>query len=156
MLSWTRSSARTSEDGRPRGLRGFARVGLVAAWVALWANTALFPCCEVAAAVLGGHAGNVSQSVSVVQPAHYPDDTHSGTPVHNPGSPCGYSLSAGPTIVGEYVVPPADRSLEEGFAADAPVATRFTAIDRSANLALARAVPPRSLRLYQRTQRLLI
>lgn len=156
MPSWTRSSASTSEDGRPRGLRGFARVGLVAAWVVFWLNTALFPCCEVAAAVLGGHAGDVSQSVSAVQPAQQPGDRQTGSPVHSPDSRCAYSLSAEPTIAGEYAVPTVDRSPQEWFAVDAPVATGLAAVSHSANLALARTVPPRSLRLYQRTQRLLI
>ena len=53
-LSRARSSARTSEAGRPWGLRGFARAGLLVAWLVFWLNTALFPCCEVAAAVLHG------------------------------------------------------------------------------------------------------
>jgi len=156
MLSWTRRSARTSEDGRTRGLRGFARVGLVAAWVAFWASAALFPCCEVAAAILGEHASDVPQSVSAVQPAHQPGDRQTGSPVPGPDSPCAYSLGAEPTIAGEYAVPTVDRSPQEWFALDAPVAAGLAAVSHSANLALARAVPPRSLRLYQRTQRLLI
>lgn len=131
-------------------------MALVLGWIAFWANAALFPCCEVAAAVLGGHAGNVSPSVAVVQPAHSPDETHSGAPAHNPYSPCGYILGAEPIIVGEDVVPPADRSPEEWFATDAPIAAGLAAASHSANLAIARAVPPRSLRLYQRTQRLRI
>lgn len=156
MPSWTRNSAGMSEARRPGGLRGFARVGLVAAWAAFWINAAMFPCCEALAATFGGHPGNISQSVSDVQPAHQPDDKQTGSPVHSPDSPCGYSLGAEPAIVGEYVVPAADRSPQERFAVDAPVAAGLAAASHSANLALARAVPPRSLRLYQRTQRLLI
>jgi hypothetical protein len=156
MLSWTRSSASTSDDARSWGLRGFARAGLVVAWAVFWLNTALFPCWEVAAAVLGGHAGNVSQSVSAVQPAHQPGDRQTGSPIHSPDSRCAYSLSAEPAIVGEYAVPTVDRSPQEWFAVDAPVATGLAAVSHSANLGLARTVPPRSLRLYERTQRLLI
>ena len=156
MLSWTRSSAKTSEARRPRGLRGFARAGLVVAWVVFWLNASLFPCCVTIAAAFGGQAGNDSQSVSSVAPAHHPDEPHSGPPGHSPDSPCAYSLSAGPTIIGEYAVLAADRSPQGWFAVDAPVATSPTAINHVANLALARATPPRSLRLYLRTQRLLI
>lgn len=136
--------------------RGSARVTLVLASVVFGLNTALFPCCATMAVAFGGHAGTVSQSISVVQLAHHPDDTHSGTPVHGPDSPCAYSLGAEPTIVGEYAVPVADRSSLEWFAVDAPAATSLPAVSHSASLALARAAPPPLLRLYQRTQRLLI
>lgn len=155
MLASTRNTG-GEKTGRPRRLRGFARVALVLGWVVFWLNTAFFPCCETIAAALGGHAGNVSQSVSAVQPAHHPDDTHSGPPVHSPDPPCAYSLSAGPTIVGDYEVLTSDRSPQEWFAVDTPVVTSLTAVNHSANLALARAAPPPSLRLYLRTRRLLI
>ena len=147
------------EVTQPRGLRGFARVALVVGWAVFWANAALFPCCEVAAAVLAGHAGNVAQPVSAVQPAHHPDDKQSGYLVHSPDSPCGpcgCGLGAGPTLAGEYEVPAADRFPQEWFAVDVPVGASLTAINYSANPALARATLPRSLRLYRRTQRLLI
>lgn len=156
MVSSTRSSARMSEAGRPRGLRGFARLGLVVAWVVFWLNTALFPCCEVAAAVLGGHADNGSQSASATPPLHHSDATHSEPLDHGPDSPCGYTLLSGPPLVGEHEVLTPDRSPLAWFAVDAPVATSFTAVHHSANLALARAGPPPPLRLYRRTQRLLI
>ena len=159
MLSSTRSSARMSETRRPRGLRGFARVGLVVAWVAFWLNTALFPCGEVAAGVLGGHADNGSRSASAAPPPHHSDATHSKLLDHSldsPCGPCGYTLISGPPLVGEYEVLTPDRSPLESFAVDAPVATSLTAVSHSANLALARAGPPPSLRLYLRTQRLLI
>jgi len=60
-----------SEAKQPRGLHGFARVGLVLAWVVFWLNTALFPRCEVAAAVLGGHADNGSRTASAAPPLHH-------------------------------------------------------------------------------------
>ena len=155
-LSWTRSSARMSEAGRPRGLRGFARVGLVVAWVVFWLNTALFPCCEVAAAVLGGHADTGSQSASAAPPLHPSDATHSELLDHSPDSPCGTTLISVSPLVGEYEVLIPDRFPLEWFAADAPVAPSLTAVNHSTHLALARAAPPPPLRLYLRTQRLLI
>ena len=145
-----------SEARQPRGLRGFARVGLVAAWVVFWLSTALFPCCEVAAAVLGGHADNGSQSASAAPPLHPSDATHSELLDHSPDSPCGTILISASPLVGAYEVLTPDRFPMEWLAVDAPVATRLTAIDHSAHLALARAAPPPSLRLYQRTQRLLL
>ena len=145
-----------SEARQPRGLRGFARVGLVAAWVVFWLNTALFPCCEVAAAVLGGHADNGSQSASAAPPLQHSAATHSEPLDHSSDSPCGYTLISESPLVGEYEVLTPDRSPLEWFAVDAPVATSLTAANKSANLALARAASPPSLRLYLRTQRLLI
>jgi hypothetical protein len=119
---------------------GFARMGLVAAWAVFFLNTALFPFCEVAAAVSGGDA----------------DAAHAEPLDHSPDSPCASSLSGGPTLVGEHEVLAPDRSPLECSAIDAPVATSPTAVNHSANLALARAAPPLSLRLYLRTQRLLL
>jgi hypothetical protein len=145
-----------SEARRPRGLRGFARVGLVVAWVGFWLNTALFPCCEVAAAVLGGHADKGSRSASAVPPLHPSDATQSEPLDHDPDSPCGYTLISESPLVGEYGVLTPDRSPLEWFAVDAPVATSLTAVNHPAYLALARAAPPPPLRLYLRTQRLLI
>ena len=120
--------------------RGFARLGLVAAWAVFFLNTALLPCCEAAAAVLGGHA----------------DATHAEPPHHSPDSPCAPSLSGGPSLVGEHEVLPPDRSPLGWLAIDAPAATSPAAVNHFASLVLARAAPPPSLRLYQRTQRLLI
>ena len=145
-----------SEARQPRGLRGFARVGLVAAWVVFWLNTALFPCCEIAAAVLGGHADNGSRSASAAPPLHPSDATHSEPLDHGPDSPCGTILISGSPLVGAYEVLTLDRSPLEWLAVEAPVATRLTVLDHSANLAHARAAPPPPLRLYLRTQRLLI
>jgi len=146
-----------SEARQPRGLRGFARVGLVAAWVVFWLNTALFPCCEVAAAVLGGHADNGSQSASAAPPLQHSAATHSEPLDHSPDTPCGTTLISESLLVGAYEVLTPDRSPLKWFAVDAPVATsRLTIVNHPAILALARAAPPPSLRLYLRTQRLLI
>ena len=120
--------------------RGFARMGLVAAWAVFFLNTALFPCCEAAAAVLGGHA----------------DATQAEPLEHSPDSPCAPSLSGGSALVGEHDVLATDRPPLGWYAVDAPVATSPTAVNHFANLALARAAPPLSLRLHQRTQRLLL
>ena len=145
-----------SEARRPRGLRGFARVGLVMGWVVFWLNTALFPCGEVAAGVFGGHADNGSRSTSAAPPLHDFDATQSEPLDHSPDSPCGYNLISGPPLVGEHEVQTTDRPPLEGIAVNAPVATSLTVANHSADLALARAAPPPSLRLYLRTQRLLI
>jgi len=146
-----------SEARQPRGLRGFARVGLVAAWVVFWLNTALFPCCEVAAAVLGGHADNGSLSAASAAPSlHRSGATQSEPLDHSPDSPCGTILISASPLVGAYEVLTPDRFPMEWLAVDAPVATRLTVLDHSANLAHARAAPPPPLRLYLRTQRLLI
>ena len=142
---------------RPRGLRGVARVGLLAAWVVFWLNTALFSCCEVAAAVLGGHVDNGSVSASAALPLQHSAAAQS-EPLHqSPDAPCGNILISGPPLVGEHEVLAHDRSPLKWFAVDAPVATsRLTIVNHPAILALARAAPPPSLRLYLRTQRLLI
>ena len=141
---------------RPRGLRGVARVGLLAAWVVFWLNTALFSCCEVAAAVLGGHVDNGSVSASAALPLQHSAAAQSEPLDHSPDSPCGYNLISGPPLVGEHEVQTTDRPPLEGIAVNAPVATSLTVANHSADLALARAAPPPPLRLYLRTQRLLI
>jgi len=142
--------------GRPRGVRGLARAGLISAWVVFWLNTALFPCCEVTAAILGGHADHVAQSTSAALPPHHTDATHSEPLDHSPDSPCCETLSSDPPLVGEYEVLSPDRPTLEWFAVDAPVGASFTSLQRAANFALARASPPPSLRPHPRTQRLLI
>jgi len=141
---------------RPRGLRGVARVGLLAAWVVFWLNTALFSCCEVAAAVLGGHVDNGSVSASAALPLQHSAAAQS-EPLHqSPDAPCGNILISGPPLVGEHEVLAHDRSPLKWFIVDVPVATNLTAVNPSVIFALARASPPPPLRLYQRTQRLLI
>ena len=144
------------EAKRPRGLRGLARTGLIAAWVVFWLNTALFPCCEVTAAILGGHADSAMQSLSSAPSAHHSDSTHSEPLDHGPDTPCGDTLSADPPLGGEQGVRVPERSSLEWFAVDAPVSARFTSAFRAANVSLARAAPPPSLRPHLRTQRLLI
>lgn len=152
MLSSTRSTG-GEEAGR---LRGLARLALMSGWVVFWLNTALFPCCEVAAAVLGGHADNGSRSASAAAPPHYSGATHSEPLGQRPDSPCAYSLSAEPALGGDYEVLTSDRSPQEWFAVDLAVATSRTLVNYSANLAHARASAQPSLRLYLRTQRLLL
>ena len=144
------------QAGRPRGPRGFARVILVLAWAALWLNTALFPCCEVAAAVLGGNADNGSLTVSAGPTLHHADAAHSEPLDPCPVSLFGDTLISGLPLVGAYEGLTRDRSPVEWYAVDAPVDTSLTAVNDPANLALAQAAPPPSLHLYLRTQRLLI
>ena len=141
MLSSFRYSTRMSEVSRPRGLRGFARVGLVVAGAIFLLNTTLFPCCEVAAAVLGGHHSKAE---------------HSEPPHHSPDAPCDSSIVSGAALVVEHEVLAPERSPVAWSAVDAPFATIPASVSDSAVIALARASPPHSLRFYLRTQRLLI
>lgn len=139
-----------------RDLRRFARAGLVSAWVVFWLNSALFPCCEVTAAVLGGHADNASQVASALAPAHHSDAAHS-EPLHDsPESPCSDTLTSTPPVAAAYEGLTPDRLTLQWFAVAAPVSAGFADVTHPANFALARAAPPPSLRLYLRTQRLLI
>ena len=156
MLTSTRSAGGKDAE-RPRRLRGLARAGLIAAWGVFWLNTALFPCCEVTAAVLGGHADAAMQSPASAPPPHHADSTHSEPLGQSPDAPpCGDTLSSDPPLAGEVEVRTPERSSLEWFAVDAPVAASFTSVHRIASFALARASPSSSLRLHLRTQRLLI
>ena len=150
-----RNPARTSEATQPDPHR-YARVVLVLAWAVFWLNTALFPCCEVAASILGGHAGNGTQSVPAAQPVHHADTTHSEPSDHSPDSPCSDTLVTGIVIVGAYEVLTPDRSPLTWFAGEAGVASSLTAITHSPRLVPREYPPPPPLRLYLHTQRLLI
>ena len=141
---------------RPKYSNRVLRAGLIAAWVVFWLNTALFPCCEVTAAILGGHADSAMQSLPSAPSPHHSDSTHSEPLDHGPDAPCGDTLSANPPLAGEQGVRAPERSSVEWFAIDAPVAAGFTSAFRAANFSLARAAPPPSLRPHLRTQRLLI
>ena len=156
MILPTRSITGISEAKRPQGLRGFARVALMSAWVVFWLNTALFPCYETVAAAIGGYPDSVSQSVSNAQPMHNygAAGTYSERSDPSPYPPCGYTLSTGPASVGMHALPATDHSPLEWFAIDAPVPSLITA-SHAENLA-PRGNPPPPLRLYLRTLRLLI
>ena len=156
MLSWTGSAARRPEAGRPPCPRGIARVGLLVVWVVFWLNTALIPCCEAAAAVLGGHAESGSQSASAPPPLPLSDATHSEPLGDGHDSPCGYTLDPDPTIAGMSEVLTPGRSPLDWFSVHVPFAMSSTAAHRAADFTPARASPPHSLRLYLRSQRLLI
>ncbi len=145
-----------SEARRLRGPHGFGRVILVLAWVAFWFNSALFPCCEAIAAAFGDHSDDVSQSVSAAQPAHHSDETQTECPHHRPDSPCGYTVSAGPTSVGMYALLAPDNSSLEWFAIDAPAAPALIAAVSHAEYLAPREPLPPPHRLYLRTRRLLI
>jgi hypothetical protein len=131
-------------------------VGLIAVLAVFWFNTALFPCCAVAATLLTGHAESGSQSAPTLLPPHYSDAANFEPLGYGPDSPCGYTLIPDPSIVGANEVLTPDRSPLEWIAIYASAAMSFTAVHRAADFTLARASPPPSLRLYQRTQRLLI
>jgi len=159
MITLTRSASRIPRARRPQGQRGFARAWLVAAWAMFFVNTALFPCCEAVAAVLGGHANtnNGTQTASVAPPPHHSGDTHSNSIDHSSDSPCDDTQITGLPLVVEYKGLTPDRSSLEWFAVDAQVVTSFDAPPIPSEIfALARASPPPSPRLYLRTQRLLI
>lgn len=167
MLSSTRSPTGMSETSRSRVLRGFARSGLIVTWAVFWFNTALFPCCEVIAAVsgghaanetLGGHAANGSESAPTTPSQHHHDAEQSEPVDHSPEPPCGDTLTSGPALVGGHEVLAPDRSSHKWFPVEAYVATTLVAVNDSVALALTRAVPPPppSPLFYQRTQRLLI
>ena len=145
-----------AEARRLPALHRFTRVILVLAWLAFWLNTALFPCCDVAAALFGGHANSESQASSAAPTLHLSGATHSEPADHRPASACGDTLISGSPLVGAYEALTPDRPSLEWFAVDAAVATSRIAVSHSTDLVLARAAPPPSLRLYQRTQRLLI
>ena len=156
MLTSTRSASRMPRARRSQGLRRFARVGLVAAWLMFWLNTALFPCCEVVAAVLGGHADNATPAASAEASPHHSGAMYSAPLHHSSDSPCyGAQISASPLVV-EYKGLIPDRSPLEWCAYNAPLSTSFTAPIPPAIFALARASPLPSVRFYLRTQRLLI
>lgn len=157
MILPTRSIAGVSEAGRPRGLRGFARVALVSAWVVFWFNTALFPRCGAIAAAIGGYPDSVSQSVSNALPMH--DYGAAGTYSKRPDPglypACGYTLRGEAASAGVYAAPTTDRSSLEWFAIDAPVVPSLITVSHAENLA-PRGSPPPPFRLYLRTLRLLI
>ena len=148
----------TGESGarRPQGSHRFTRIILVLAWAVFWLNTALLPCCEVAAAVLGGPADNGSQSVPNTQSAHHSVAMHSEPLEHSPGSPCGQTLIAGPQLAGNHELLTPYRSLVEWFAVAASAAPDLRAVNHAAYLAPRDYHPPPPFRLYLHTQRLLI
>ncbi len=149
-------SASKSVAGWPRSRRGLAQTGLVMAWLMFWLNAALFPCCEVAAAILGGHAGSGSPVTSVAPASHHAAATRSEPSDHNPGSPCGDAVFAGVPLASQAEGMATDQSAPEWIAIDAPVVISSPATDLTTTQALDRAAPPPPLRLYLRTQRLLI
>ena len=156
MFLSTRSIAGLSGIKRSKGRFRSAHV-MVLAWVIFWLNTALFPCCDAFAAVLGDHAVSVSQSASAAESAHHSDESHSERPYHSPESPCDYALNAGPAIVdGEYAALPTDRIQLGGFAIDALLVPGLTAVTHAAYLVPRDYHPPPPFRLYLHTQRLLI
>ncbi len=154
--SRTRNSARTPVASGPWGRRGFWRAGLVMGLLTFWLNAAMFPCHEAAAAVPTGHAGDGSPAAIVTPSPHGAGATHFEPSDHGPGAPCcDTGIRGAPFIVQPEAVQ-ADRPPHEWFAVEAPVADSLSAVNRAASLALVRSAPPPKLRLYLRTQRLLI
>ena len=158
MLTLTRSASRIPRARRPQGQRGFARAWLVVAWAMFFVNTALFPCCEAVAAVLGGHANtnNGTQTASVAPPPHHSGDTHTDAPVHDPYAPCEHAFSAGPVLVEALGVATSDRSLLHWLAVEESFSLCPTVVVHRPSLNLPQAAPPPQPRFHLRTQRLLI
>jgi len=157
MPSSTRSSAKMPQARRPQGLRGFARVALVAAWAVFWLSTAIFPCCESSAALVAGdHSDEVTQSDSAAPHEHHSGDAHSDGPDHGPYSPCEHAVSTGPVLAVEHTVLTSDRFPSHWLAIEEQLSpSLITAVHRP-SLALPQADPPPPPRFYLRTQRLLI
>lgn len=148
----TRTFARVREAKRPTGLRA----GLVAAWAVFWLGTALFPCCELIAAMLGGdHHREVAQSDFATPHAHPSGDVHSKGSGHDPYPPCGQAHSDGAVLVEEPAVPTSVRFLQQRVAVEKPHVSGLAAVVHRSSLALPRAAPPPPA-FYQRSRRLLI
>ena len=86
---------------------GFARVVVVLAWVMFWLNAAFTPCCEALAVGFGGQSA--AQLVSSAQPAHDSAETNTHHPDHSHNSPCDLVISAGPAVMGQALVLPAEQ-----------------------------------------------
>ncbi len=156
MPSSTQGSAGTPEARRPRGPRGFVRVTMVAAWAVFWFSTAIFPCCESIAAVLGGeHHIAVAESDPVAPQAHHSGDVNSEGQDHGPHSPCESALGAVPTLVGEQEVLASEHFSMHWIAIEQHSAFDLKAVAHRPSLALPHGAPP-PLGFYQRSQRLLI
>ena len=141
---------------RALGQRRSARLVLVAAWVAFWLNTALFPCCEALAAALVGHSDIPSQLAIGKGPPHDSGETHAAHVHHNQSIPCKTNVKSVSAISGTYALMPADHFhpvllLSEGF-----VVADLRPLDHSAIRAPRNYHPPPPFRLYLQTQRLLI
>ena len=157
MPSSTRSSAGMPEARRPRGLRGFARVGLVMAWAVFWLNAAIFPCCESIAAVVGGDRSvEVAPSDSATPHARLSGNADSEGTDHGLYSLCEQALSAEPALVGEPGVLTSDRFPLDWVAVEEHFALGLTVAAHRPSIALPRAAPPPPPGFYLRTQRLLI
>ena len=157
MMSSTRSPDGMPEAGRPRGLRGFARVGLVAAWAVFWLSTAVFPCCESIVALLAGeHSDEAAQSNSADPHVPRSGDEHANGPNHDPSAPCEHTLAAGPVLVGEPGVLTFDRFPSHWLAVEGHVSLKLKTVVHRPSLALRAAAPPPPPGFYLRTQRLLI
>ena len=156
-FSRIQSIPEATEAKLPLGRRRITRVALVLAWAVFWLNTALFPCCEALAVTFGDHSDSHSQTAFAAQPAHHSDESHPEGSHHSPDSPCGHTVDAGPAISGVYAGLPPDRGQWGWFAIDVFVPVGLTAVNHSDNLAPRNYHPPPPLlRLYLRTQRLLI
>ncbi len=156
MPSSTQGPAGNPEARRPGGPRGFVRVTMVATWAVFWLSTAIFPCCESIAAVLGGeHHIEVAESDPVVPQAHHSGDAHSEGSDHNPHSPCESALGPEPTLVGEQEVLASEQFSMYWIGIGQHSAFDLKVVAHRPRLALPRAAPP-PLGFYQRSQRLLI
>ena len=158
MLSLMRRFTRESDARRSLHRRRPAHVALLLAWLAFWLNTAFFPCCEALAAAFDDHTAGVSQSAPAATQAHHADPTHTERARDGHKSRCDFSLDAEPAINGEYAGLPKARLNLEWAASDVSFSVGPTAVNQTANFTPRDDHPPpiATVRLYLRTQRLLI
>ena len=156
----TQSISGVSGIRSPSRRRSSVRAVMLLAWVAFWLNSVLFPCCEAIAAAADDHSDDQSQSVSATEPLHDADQTHPEHSHDSPGSPCDQTLDTGPATIVEYASLPNKRVRLECSANYLSFAVGSSDLNHPAILALRDyhppPPPPATVRLYLRTQRLLI
>ena len=150
MSSAIKIVTKASATRRPRGQRGFARVVVILAWVAFWANTAFFPCCEAIAASFGDQSA--AQVVSDAHPAHDTDETHTPHPEHSPHPPCGHVVSAAPADFSQAAMLAVEHPELAPITLGATISL-LPAADRTSRLT-AYATPPPKVPLYLRDLRI--
>ena len=151
-MSTPRTSAQAREAKRPKGLRA----GLVAACALFWLGTALFPCCELIAATLGGDRHReVAQSDSATPYVHPSGGVQSKGSGHDPHPPCEQTFSDGAVSVEEPAVLTSVRFPLQRVTVEEPHVSGLAAVVHRSSLALPRVAPPPP-GFQQRSQRLLI
>jgi len=141
---------------RPLNQRSSGRLVLLAAWLAFWLNTALFPCCEVLAAALVGHSEVLSQATidgRGPHPSHeaYAEHLHEGKSL-----PCAENGRLASAIAGAYAQLPEEPSLLQWFAIESSASADLRKLARASIASPLNYHSPPPVRVYRQTQRLLI